>query len=267
MYVLTFAFVLIGIIAIYAQTVTLQVSRQAASLAGIAPAVAQWHTAAVSMARSIIQTNNATYSGVATTGCSLTYTLPPQTTAVISQCPSPMKGGATVNSPASTGGTVTDGSSPPVLRMTYFMVSGATTYISCVDLPSTTCTAPTTLPADCTTCTTTYDTTHYQFYSILYKDSATTGNYVITFIPAATISATNPPPGLISTVVGSGYLPFTVGDVLRQLKSHPPSAYNFGNITDDGTTSKLTTSMGIFTLPSSFENLNLNGGIAIISAP
>lgn len=252
MYLLAFATLLIGIIGIYTQVVAVQTARMAGHQQGIAPAMLTWHAAAVSMAQSIVQTNPS-YS----TPCSLTNAL-----TTPARCLSPLKGwGGTA---IETYGTVTNASNVP--NLIYNVGVG---HNICVNLPST-CTAVS--GSDCTACSANYDTSDYQFYSILYQTN--NQNYVITYIPPPVISAANPAPGYITAIPSGIQLSMTTGDVMRQLKNTNFVNYAYGYITSNGATTVVNadgncTSGAVctYTLPASFNSMGLNGGVAIIGVP
>ncbi len=91
MYLLTFAFLIIGMLGIYTQVLAVQTARLAASQTGIAQAMTDWHGAALSLANNVISPLPA--SG---TSCSLTsgytpagvaYCQPGLNVAVISAAP------------------------------------------------------------------------------------------------------------------------------------------------------------------------------------
>ena len=265
MYLLTFVTLLIGIIGIYTNVIALQTAQSALKATGIAPAMLVWHGAAISMAQSILQTNSAGFTAaIATTGCSLTFTLPAAASG-IARCPPPynLATGVPVNTAASGGGTVTDGASPPSPNLIYDTKNH---YSSCVNLPSA-CSLPSPLPpgADCTACTANYDTTNYQFYSVLYGTGIQ--NYVITYVLPPKITAANPAPGFIAALPSGTLMGYTSGDLLRQLKNTSDANYAFGYLVDNGAGVTLKATGPADPLPASFSALSLNGGIALIGTP
>lgn len=264
MYLLTFVTLLIGIIGIYTQVIAVQTIRFSQQQTGIAPTMMTWHAAAISMAQSIILTNNAAYGG---TACSLTYSY---TTASIARCPSP-KSPPNTGGDINTYGTVTDNSAVPV---PYRINNPKNNLKICAGLPSI-CSTPAGYDGttDCTACTANYDTVNYQFDSILYQQN--NQNYVITFIPKPVTSAANPQPGFLVGIPSGILLSMTIADVMRQFKNTTSVSYNFGYISSDGATyTKINAGGGCngvpctYTLPPAiFDSLGLDGGFAVIGMP
>jgi len=256
MYLLTFITLLIGLIGIYAQVIALQTARMVAQQTGIAMTLIQWHSAAVSMARSVISVNA---SNIPSAGCSLTVALPPIPGIVV--CPSPVTAGTL------TGGTVTSGVVPPYTVGTYtlnkVMYNAAQVTVS--------------MPSG-------YDTNDYQFYSILYPMSGT--YQVMTLVPAPIPSSTNPTPGYLAAIPSGILLGTTLAGLTQQLSNTSLPNYTYGPISVSGTTATLmagggytycyvsspTASCASNSLPAllttfSSSTMKLNGGLAIVSTP
>lgn len=248
MYLLVIVTVVIGILGLYAQILSLQAARIAESRFGLAAAMSTWHSAAVSMGGSIVDTGQFPPGSVA---CSLTYDIPP-----------PPFGGSTMSwCPAPTGtgdayGTVTSSNVPGALPSCPF------NYIYNKKAGDKECVH---LPAD-------FQIAQYQFYSVLYLD-ANGQAYVVTFVPSPTPSSTNPAPGFLSLPPNLGtYTSFTMSDLIHQLQVSGLAPYSFGPVASTATTSTLM-SGGLMT--GSFQYsmplfggkpvLN-NGAVAIVSA-
>jgi hypothetical protein len=294
MYLLVFVTLMISIIGLFTQVFALQTARLAAHQSGIGSAMLQWHAAAVSMAVSIIKTGPLaippSYPGtVAATGCSLTYKLPDGISS-FPRCPSPIF----VSPQANAGntldgyGTVTDGAAPlPNLNRTNFPhqpspPAHTSTYYTddCVHLSST-CTSADILSnhfgCNAGHCVTSYDVTYHQFYSILYQDATTNQDFVVTYLPAPVITAANPAPGYVSTVLNNASLGLTISDLARQLIQAGAPSSTFGYFQNFPTTPQLATTGPVYNLPTTglFKNLCsgatstciANGTIAIISSP
>ena len=90
MYLLVFVTLIIGMVGIYAQVLSLQAARIAASQTGLAKAMMVWHGGAVSMASAIINTSPAIFTH-GSSPCSLTYTVP--SGVGISKCTKPSGSG------------------------------------------------------------------------------------------------------------------------------------------------------------------------------
>src|SRR6266446_4058731 len=96
MYLLVFVTLAICLISGLTQVIVIQASRAAGEQTAIAQQMVAWHTAAVSMAASIIDTNPTGYAAMSTIGgCSLSYDYSYANS--YSRCPSPYLGGAPVN--------------------------------------------------------------------------------------------------------------------------------------------------------------------------
>ncbi|HEU0117112.1 MAG TPA: hypothetical protein VFR09_00640 [Alphaproteobacteria bacterium] len=229
---------LISIIGLYVQVLGLQAARLYSHQTGVAQAMATWHAGAVSMAASIVRT------GVAypAAGCSLTYTVIPGAPGGFAVCPAPT---------GLTQGTVTNDSA--TVGIPNLVLNKSTSNKECVHVPAT-CTAST--PPNCTTCSAIFDTTNHQFYSLLYKSN--NQDYVITVVPAASVSATNPN-GYISMARGN-QIALTTSDLLQQLKHSTIPNSSFGTVSS---TYVLTTPLITITLPSF---TNANGAVAMISS-
>ncbi len=274
MYLLVFTTLMIGVMGIYAQILGLQTSRFAAHQNSVGVAMMQWHTAALSMAASIINTAGPLYTPLQTNGCRLTFAPIPGTTIV--PCPSPVyMAGQTPLALVGTainpgGGTITDNATTPNL-INYKTAAGTYT-TQCVHLPAR-CTRTDINGCGAITgaftsngCKQLYDTFDYQFYSVLYKDTLTGGNFVVTFVPAAQISGANPPPGFLQLASGNN-IGITATDLLRQLAHAGAAAESFGSI---DSAKHLATSGFQYTLPSDFSPTilqNANGAVGIIGTP
>lgn len=76
----------------------------------------------------------------------------------------------------------------------------------------------------------TFNSVTYQWKSIAYQPTPNTF-YVITFVPPPLISATNPPPGYISTATAPPHqLTITMGDLMHQLQASGLPLYSFGYV-------------------------------------
>jgi hypothetical protein len=265
MFLLTFVTLIVAFVGIYAQVLALQTARFYASQQGIAQEMQIWHAAAVSMAASIIDTNSAAYAPFTTTGCSLTFNPP----AGLGLCPEPLdpiNGPITGNSP---NGTVAYGNLPaqnPKLNQIYNAITAAT---ECVNLPTTTA-----------TCQSSYNINSYQFFSVLYQTN--NQDYVITFVPKATISASNPLPGFLSLPVinganNTGANPVTIGitasDLLQQFQNSGMANYTYGTVNAAGTqitAGSLNGTSQTYVFPVTFSaglKAILSNSIAVISSP
>lgn len=282
MYLLVFVTLMIAIIGTYSQVMGLQAARFSSSQSATASAMMQWHAAAVSMAASIVYTSGA-YPGVAggpgDLGCALTanFTLSGMN---LVPCPSPIFYPGVGNGQ---NGTVTTGGSTPTLN---FVANHKSNKNECVRL-SAVCAATdgngcvVTTPGNCLT---SYDITNHQFYSFLYRDSSVNQNFVVTFVPAPTISASNPAPGYISMVnTNSGWTlsGLTISDLMRELNHAGEPNYGFGTFQNVTTTPQLVTSGPIYNLPKSdpagvphlcvgltgTAACTANGSVAIIGSP
>ena len=242
MYLLTFVTIIVGIIGIYGQVLAVQTARIAAQQTGLAGAMLSWHAAAVAVAANIIDTPGA-YTAVAQAGCSLSYNAPAGFTA----CP-PGYG--------ESAGTVTF--SGYALNIVYNRQSNN---LVCVPLQ------PVCLynsGANCGACTTQYDVADYQFYSILYKDSGTGGDYVVTFVPPPVTSVSNPAPGFI-TMAGGNVTGFSLADLTQQLRQANTSAYAYGTVTSSGV---LTPNKSV--IAGSYYHVPVGipvGSLAVVASP
>jgi len=293
MYLLVFTTLMIGIIGLYTQVLGLQTARLASNQKAIGSTMLQWHTAAVSMAVSILKTNTiypalvalpATYA-TGGPGCSLTFSLPPGV-AGIAQCPSPVyvkspevpAGQAqtivptnvtalTVNSVNVAGvpGTITNGPASRILgHINYQATPTSKWQAQCVQLSPRCSAANTDGCRRNAVCRTSYDTINYQFYSALYREQATGQNYVITFLPAAVITAANPAPGYLTTV-NATQLPVTAADLINQLRRAGAPSYSYGSING---ANQLNTLGITYNLPAAYATLtNGNGAVAVITSP
>ncbi|MFY9288870.1 MAG: hypothetical protein WAO98_10265 [Alphaproteobacteria bacterium] len=231
MYLLVFVTLVISMIGVYVQVLSLQTARIAAQQNGIAQAMLAWHSAATSMAGSIIRTNNAAYAAVAATGCGLTFNIPAGAT--YARCPTPRNGLTALNA----WGTLTDGGTNPNL---YNIFSTQNT-VELVHLPAG------------------YDTRMYQFYSVLYQTGGQ--NYVATFIPAS--AAVNQTAFL--TMARGNMIGLTASDLIQQLQQSGAPRYTYGTVNTAG---QMTTALGTasvqYTLPAF---TNTNGAVAVIGTP
>jgi len=249
MYLLAIVTLIIGMLSIYAQVLSVQAARIAANQTGLAVTMETWHSAAVSMAANII--DNPPAGGI-TYPCSLTIT-PPNG---IAPCVPP-------NGTGDTYGTVTIGS--PTYALNNICKA------NCSTVPQN---EPVHLPAD-------YNKAMYQFYSVLYSDPSGGQPYVVTFVQAPVISASNPAPGFISLPPTGHMTSLSTADLLRQLQVSGFPDFAYGTITTSvvngipcsgSTCSVLVTPSSQrgsttvqFTIPLS-AGLN-NGAIAIASSP
>lgn len=175
-------------------------------------------------------------TGTYTAPCSLTYTLPLGST--ISQCLPPL---------GVPQGTVTDGSTPPIAN-----IISSSPNVS-VHLP------------------TGYNTNN-QFYSVLYRDAATSSPYVITFVRPPN-PATDPgyqAPGYI--MMPNGHMTsVTLADLLHQFEVSGIASYMFGTISNNGQTLNTigylrNTFTVFYTIPAGVIGAQNDGAIAIASS-
>lgn len=204
MYLLVFITLIIGLVGIYAQVVSLEAARIASNMTGLAKNMIIWHSAAISMGASIVDTGSFTS---ASSPCSLTYTLP--TAVSVVQCPAPLGSGSTT-------GTVTDASGNRNQIVNRFSGTPETVH----------------LPSD-------FDATKTQFYSILYYDSSSSQSFVVTFVLKPTLSATNPAPGYLALPPSKNLISYTTGDLLHQLSLSGLPKYSYGTVKTTGVTSVL----------------------------
>lgn len=247
MYLLVFTTLMIGIIGLYTQVLGLQAARLAGHQSAVGSTMLQWHTAAVSMAVSIIKTNAAGYALVANNGCSLTFTLPPNV--AIPRCPKPTFFGPPN---AQIAGTVT-GPVPPNPPRLSLLANYKTLKNECVNLASR-CTLVNAFGCNVTNCSSTYDLVNYQFHSILYKDPVTNQNFVVTFVPAPIPTLQNPAPGNVSLVNVTGTntpIGLTISDLARQLNNAGAPKYTYGSLQGfSAGTPRVVTASGTYNLPS-----------------
>lgn len=228
MYLLVVVTLVIGLLSIYAQVLSLQAARYAASLTGMANTMVIWHGAAVSMGADILKHP----PGGLSLPCNLTnvsaYGLTP--------CAAP------TNSPSSSG-TVTDS-------------SNNLNYISATEKVH--------LPLD-------YKAATYQFYSVLYRDTANNQPYVVTFACAPGVGTCtpgalyNPAPGYLSLASSpSSLTSLTPGDLLHQFTVLGIPDYSFG--TAKGTTTSVLMTQNYASIGTIRYNLPMNGASAVLPA-
>ena len=219
MYLLVFITLVIGLTSIYTQILVVQAARIAAHQTSIAQTILTWHTAAVSMAASIIATNASGGTGAGssatsydvvpdTAGCSLSN----PAVANLTRCPGPKDSAGNPINPSGAptlprSGTLTDGQNTPVWYKIYNKVTGA---IEPLHIPPT------------------YNVNIYQFSSILYKDVTNKANYVVTYVAPATISVSNPNGFL--TLANGTQIGVTAADLMQQLQHAGVPPYTYGYI-------------------------------------
>lgn len=248
MYLIVFVTLAVSLITVYAEVLTVQTSRLYAAQTSLAQQMVAWHTAAVSMAASIINTNPTGYASFANTGCTLSYDYSYGNG--YSRCPSPLLTGSPVNVNLGTalGGVIMK----PTLSTTQFIVPKAGNVTQCVHLPNTSCVSATGGGCGTNPCTTSFKAATYEFNSILFKSNGV--NYVATFAaPAA--GTTN------LQLAGGNQISLSANDMLRQLNNLHISNYTYGLV--NGTTIKATTSYSILPTAAAVPS----GSVALISYP
>ena len=191
MYLLVITTLVIGLIGIYAQVLSVQAARFAASQNGLAVAMMTWHAAAVSMAASIVDGGQFPAASVP---CSLTITYP------LAFCPSPTGSGDAF-------GTVTGAG--PAYTPNKIMNFNTGAY------------EPVHLPGG-------YNASLYQFNSVLYLEPASNQPYVITFVPQPIPSAANPAPGYL--LLNGTMTSFSISDLSHQLQVSGLPTASYGTV-------------------------------------
>jgi|SRR5215469_804104 len=247
MYLLVFVTLAVSLVSVYAEVLAAQTSRLYAAQTGLAQQMVAWHTAAVSMAASIIDTNSVGYAAFANTGCSLSFRYSYGNG--YSHCPSPLLGGVAVNVNLGTGlgGVIMN----PSLPLTQYIVPKGANTTQCVHLPNTSCATATGGGCGTNACTTTFKAATYEFNSILFKNNGV--DYVVTFAAPAT-GTTN------LQLAGGNQISLSANDMLRQLNKLHISNYTYGLV--NGATTNATTSYSI--VPTAGVP---SGSIALISYP
>jgi hypothetical protein len=234
----------------------IEISRVAAAQTGLAQQMMSWHTAAVSMAASIIDTNPANYTLVQSNGCKLTndYFTTNGSTAYTS-CPPPSHAGLTLIN-----GLILN-NAPSLNGVPNKIFNKATSLNECVHLQGAACSNADV--SGCTSsCATSYDAKDYEFYSVLFKNGGT--NYVVTFAPTTGTGGT--------IKLGNGNsLSLTGSDLLRQLRNLGVSPYTYGTVTGTGSTGGSAISTAGLTysiLPTSVSGPYVPAGsVALIGFP
>jgi hypothetical protein len=226
MYLLVFAFLIIGLLGVYTQVFAIAVARMAANQTALAESMITWHEAAASLAGNVMNPASQP-SPFQTKGCSLS--------------PSFQIAGASGHFYCQVGAGITS-------TTTDVTVTGNGTY------SNVTTTFPQLAPA--------YNSATYEWKSVAFQSN---GYYVITFADPAIISASNPPPGFISTA--SAQLRITGSDLLQQLRRSaiPTSAY--GYVTGSTLVTAATLPSGVQITYTNLPNTITDGAVAIISAP
>jgi len=248
MYLLVFVTRAVSLISVYAEVLAAQTSRLYAAQTGLAQQMVAWHTAALSMAASIIDTNPTGYAAFASTGCTLSYNYSYGNG--YSRCPSPLLAGSPVN--VNLGSTLGGVIMKPALSTTQFIVPKGGNITQCVHLPNTSCVTATGGGCGTNPCTTTFKAATYEFNSILFKVNGV--DYVVTFAAPAT-GTTN------LQLAGGNQISLSANDMLRQLNNLHISNYTYGPV--NGTTINATTSYTILPTAAGVPS----GSIALISYP
>jgi hypothetical protein len=255
MFLVVFATIVIALLGTYTQVLGVEIARIAAAQTSFARAMLSWHTAAMSMAASVIDTNSAYNTTNYPSGCALTNDKSSSLSS-FHYCPGPINSAVSA-SPIETNGTVTGAlSSPPyATNLIYDSVSKRT---ECVHLPTTTCSASDPSTGNCTgTCTTTFDAKSYEFYSVLYHNGGS--DYVVTFASAPNTAGVQGSNYL--TLAGGKQVSLTASDLLKQLRNVGLSNFTYGTVTN----SVLTAGSLQYTLPTA-ANIP-SGAIALIGFP
>ena len=257
MYLVVFATLAIAILGTYTQVLAVEVARIAANQTSTASAMLAWHTAAVSMASSIVKTNSSTSTPAGLfssanypSGCSLSADKTGSNAFHV--CPPPIN--ISNSTATATQGSVTNSlSNASGTSFSANMIYNTTQSPNapeCVHLPN--------AQSNGTTCTTTFDVKHYEFYSVLFQDSTTGINYVVTFASAPTTgnaSTTN-----YLTLASGTQISLTASDLLTQLKNKRLPSFSFGTFIN-GKVSGAT----YLTYPSGISNVIPSGAVAVIS--
>jgi len=262
MYLLVFVTIVISLIGVYAQILTVQTARLASGQATIAQAMLTWHATAIAEARYGVYANGPYIPDAF--GCSLTVNFTP------------------VNDSNCQGNNGPIHSIPIVTRTNQF-----------ASLPDCTTTAPVNTPPCWTGLPPGYRggfggaANPYTFFSMYYSPAAGQ-RYVITFVPAPALSATNPAPGLVklpgdlpgnvSKFASQQVIGITMAELLKQLHNAHMPPFAYGVIQNKKLTTVAISPNGNGSNPTSFS-FNIptdgcpakctvpDGSIAIISTP
>jgi hypothetical protein len=260
MYLVVFATIAIALISTYTQVLAIEIARIANAQTGIAQAMLSWHTASLSMAASIIDTNS-NYPGGYPIGCRLSNDKQPGAAVAFGPCPGPINAAQSPTTPLQGTnfgiGTVTGALTTPPYT-TNRIYSRGSAHTECVHLPSTACSASDTY--GCTaTCTTAFDAKTYEFYSILFRGNGS--DYVVTYASPPTNGSS---PYL--TLASGKQLGLTTGDLLRQLHNVGLPNYSYGTVKSaTGTPSVLTAGPVQYTIPGQAKVPN--GAVALVGFP
>jgi hypothetical protein len=268
MYLIVFVTLVIAILGTYTQVLSVQTARIISSQTNIAQTMIAWHTAAISMAESILDTQ--TYnlqtnalgqynSSLQTNGCILSND--PIPGASILPCPSPMNGSQSQTTGLDSAGTISGGisvgSSSPSYTVGRIWNSRGSQLNECVHLPNTSCTS-TDVNFGCISCTTTFDIKDYEFYSILYR-TASTGNasgtdVVITYAAA-------PAGNKYITLASGKQLSLTPANLIQQFRNIGNVTFSYGTVTNN----TITAGAAQYPIPS---NANVpNGAVVLVGFP
>jgi hypothetical protein len=253
MYLLAIVTLVIGLLGVYAQVLSLQAARFAASQNGLALTMMMWHDAAVSMGASIVDTGQFPPGSAP---CSLTWydtaapMLPWATIPDLCLSPIDLALGGSVN--VSGKGTVTG------------MLFGASNIYNTKLKPAPGGVEPVHLPPG-------YNTSVYQFYSVLYRD-ASDQPFIVTFVQPPVIKASNPAPGLLALPPTGHLIGLGMSDLLHQLHVSGLPSFAYGTVTNGATTSTLIASDFQYAMPQNTATgvpkpILDNGSAAIISSP
>src|ERR1700722_14854912 len=260
MYLVVFATLVVAILGTYTQVLAIEVARIAAAQTSVAQAMISWHTAAVSMAASIINTNNPTNASQYPTGfpngCSLSYHTAGG--ASFHPCPSPWNAlypseTAVLNTSCgglANCGVISNGSSPMLI---FSKASGAQ---ECVHLQGTTCN--TYVGSNCTgTCTTTFDVNDYEFYSILFRSGGV--DYIVTYALQSASST-------YIKLPGNTQLSLTPAGLVKQLRNLGLSTASYGVVTGTNPNQTITGAVAMnLAIPSAAGVTT--GSVALVSTP
>ncbi len=279
MYLLVFTTLVISLLGIYTQVLAVEVARLAAQQSGVGAAMLTWHSAAVSMAASILDTNQYDYvhadvpAGLTYSFCSLGFNAPDvtigTTTDALHRCTSPTKtyfAAGAGTAPSLANGNYANVTGSVCAGNGVITSSGTPTppwqlcQISHLNLPlGPTTIEPVHLPAD-------FQTGNYQFYSVLFKSGV---DLVVTFVPKAAVTTTNPA-GLL-TLPNGAQIGLTSSDLLHQIGLASQGRYLYGYVSGStlyvGYGANNTSVPGAFTytLPAALNNTD--GAVAIVSSP
>ena len=242
MYLLTFTFLVIGMLGIYTQVAAIEAARLYQSQSGIGQAMLTWHKAAMSLAGNVVNPAPPPPS----TGCGLTFSLfALGTFPVCSHTATIAPGGA--GAPV-----IVTGGPAAYAKNSYTNTISGTVYND--------------IPAG-------YNFATYQWKSVAFVNPAaavTPGYYVVTYVDPAPVAG--PGPGFISTgTIPPVSLGITQSDLYQQLQNSGVPAMNMGYISKAGgtliTNAWITTGAGsvpvVYTVPAAIPPNSL----AIISQP